>query len=122
MRIGLVEIDSWRELAGLHGDERSRESGGAARTLGVPDLRFQSGHRDLARLLFSQCQLESLRLHAIIHFGRGAVQVYVLNIFWRNLGLFEREGDGARGLFGGITYTYAMERFTCLCVFGDVGA
>src|SRR6185312_12065060 len=51
IRVGIFKIDRGRHLRVFHGDQRRSNAGGAARTLRVTDLRFQSGHRNLASAL-----------------------------------------------------------------------
>src|SRR5437588_10108297 len=43
-RTGLFQSDGRRDLAVLHGDDRRRDSRGAAGALRVPNLRLQCGH------------------------------------------------------------------------------
>src|SRR5205085_8333867 len=43
-RIRFFQIDGRRDLAVLHGDDRSRDTCGATSALGVPNLRLQCRH------------------------------------------------------------------------------
>src|SRR6516164_11682161 len=55
LRIRSIEIDRRRHPAMLHGNHRRRNTGRAASTLGMTDLRFQSGHRNTLRM-FAESQ------------------------------------------------------------------
>ena len=80
VRIGFFQVDRRWNLVVLHGDERSGDTRGATGALRVSNLGFERRHRNFVSMI-AQRQLERARLNAIIQIGRGAVQVYVLNVF-----------------------------------------
>ena len=68
-----------------------------------------------------QSEFQGSGFHAVVHFGRGAVKVYVVDIFGGDVCFFESQGDGAGGFFGRIAHAHSMEGFAGRSVAGDLG-
>src|ERR1700738_1547225 len=66
--IGRFEVDGGRNLAVLHGDQRSCQASGTARALGMSDLRLQSRHWDFLGTI-TKSQLERSSFHTVVHLG-----------------------------------------------------
>src|SRR5690349_4629258 len=109
IRVRLIEVDRWRDLVCMHGAERSGQPRSATRALRMTDLRLRRRHRNARRLPIKR-SLQGTRLDSIVEQSRGAVQVYIVNIFWFAAGVYERKMHSARGFVTIFSESHAMIR------------
>ena len=101
----------------FHCNQRRRDSGRARSALRMADLRLQRRGWNLLGAI-AQRQLDGASFDAVIEFGRGAVQIDVVDLLGRSACVFERQRDCARRFFAIFAEAHAMQRFAGRTVSG----
>jgi receptor protein-tyrosine kinase len=109
LRIRNFNVGGGRQNSIAHGQQSRRDPSRAAGSLRMPDQALERRAGQPVRML-AEGQLHRASLDTIVELGAGAMVVQIADRFGGHAGLFERQGDGARGFFAAFFQAHPVIR------------